>query len=108
MDSSAPGFAARAGLIVVELAEWAGCAFGLLGALLLATNTRASSLGFAAFLASNIAWIGYALARDVDGLLLQQAGFTLTSLLGLYRWRGSVSPRRNTQSETENGYDRRC
>ena len=67
--------------------EWTGCGFGLLGAFLVATNTRVSGWGFAAFLVSNLAWIGFASANGLGGLLLQQAGFTLTSLLGLYRWR---------------------
>ncbi len=69
------------------LCEWVGCVFGLLGAFLLATNSKLSSWGFIAFLISNVAWIIFASAKNSDGLLLQQAGFTLTSLLGVYRWR---------------------
>lgn len=66
--------------------EWSGCALGLLGALLLASNTRHSRWGWIAFLASNGAWIAYSLLVDAHGLLLQQAGFTLSSLLGVHRW----------------------
>ena len=72
---------------MINVMEWTGCAFGLLGAFLLATNTRLSGWGFVAFLVSNAAWIGFASAKGASGLLLQQAGFTFTSLLGLYRWR---------------------
>lgn len=70
--------------------EWSGCCLGLFGALLLATNTRVSRYGWAAFLGSNIALILFSLAIQRDGLLLQQIGFTATSLLGLYRsfWSG--------------------
>lgn len=39
--------------------EWLGCFSGLLGAALLALNTRHSGYGFVAFLASNLCWIGY-------------------------------------------------
>jgi hypothetical protein len=66
--------------------EWAGMATGLLGAGLLAADTSWSWFGFALFLASNIAWIGFACQKRHWGLLLMQVGFTCTSLLGLYRW----------------------
>ena len=69
--------------------EWAGCFLGLTGALLLATNTRISRWGWVAFLASNAAWIGYSISVGAHGLLLQQAGFTITSLIGVSRWFGS-------------------
>jgi hypothetical protein len=72
---------------MIAAMEWTGCTFGLLGAFLLATNTRFSGWGFVAFLVSNAAWIGFAAALGAGGLLMQQAGFTFTSLLGLYRWR---------------------
>ncbi len=77
--------------------EWGGCALGLLGALLLSINTRVSRWGWIAFLASNFAWIGYALSTGAYGLLLQQAGFTVTSLIGIRRWILSVpAPVENT------------
>lgn len=65
--------------------EWAGCALGLLGAFLLATNTRFSRYGWIAFFFANIAMIGLAVLIGGNGLLLQQAGFVATSVLGLYR-----------------------
>ena len=65
--------------------EWLGCVLGLLGAFLLATNTRISRLGWVAFLGANIAMIAFALGINARGLLLQQIGFSLTSCLGLYR-----------------------
>ena len=68
-----------------QIFEWSGATLGLLGAFLLATNTRFSRHGWIAFLCANIAMIAFALRIHADGLLLQQLGFTATSLLGLYR-----------------------
>lgn len=65
--------------------EWVGCLVGLLGAFLLATNTSISRYGWIAFLVANLAMIGLAILIDRWGLLVQQLGFTATSLLGLYR-----------------------
>lgn len=76
---------------MVEALEWFGCATGLAGALLLAMNTKWSAWGWIAFLASNAAWIGFAAAKQAPGLLIQQLGFTATSLLGLYRWRKALA-----------------
>ena len=65
--------------------EWSGCAFGLAGAWLLATNCAVSRWGWLAFLLANFAMIAFAVEIDAYGLLLQQLGFTGSSLLGLYR-----------------------
>lgn len=65
--------------------EWAGTILGLLGALLLATNSKVSRYGWLAFLGANIAMIAFALGIGAYGLLVQQIGFTATSCLGLYR-----------------------
>ena len=76
--------------MMVAIAEWTGCALGILGAFLLATNSRFSAWGFVSFLLSNVAWIVFALAEDKSGLLIQQVCFTGTSLLGLWQWRGKL------------------
>ncbi|HET9643037.1 MAG TPA: hypothetical protein VFP68_06705 [Burkholderiaceae bacterium] len=65
--------------------EWSGSLLGLLGAYLLATHSRVSRYGWIAFLAANIAMIAFALGIERYGLLVQQAGFMGTSLLGLRR-----------------------
>jgi hypothetical protein len=66
--------------------EWpAGSLLGLLGAYLLATHGRISRYGWIAFLAANIVMMAFALGIDRYGLLIQQVGFTGTSLLGLRR-----------------------
>lgn len=65
--------------------EWSGAASGLAGALLLALNTRHSRYGWFGFLVANFVMIGFALLGQHWGLLTQQIGFTLTSLIGIYR-----------------------
>ncbi len=65
--------------------EWAGSLLGLLGAYLLATHSRMSRYGWIAFLAANVAMIAFAIGIERYGLLVQQAGFMGTSLLGLRR-----------------------
>lgn len=67
------------------MAEWIGCGFGLLGAALLALNCRVSRYGWLAFLAANAAMLVFAVDHAAYGLLAQQIGFSLTSILGIYR-----------------------
>lgn len=66
--------------------EWAGCLFGLAGALLLALNNQYSGFGFALFLISNFFWIAYAILIKAKGMFVMQLGFTTTSLVGIYKW----------------------
>jgi hypothetical protein len=75
---------------------------GLVGALLVASTgtelpwpgmaflSQHAALGWIAFLASNLAWIGFAAIRRMPWLLVQQLGFTVTSLLGIWNTLGSV------------------
>ena len=65
---------------------WVGSILGLIGAALLALNFEYSGYGWFAFLASNVAWIAYGLRTKTRSLLTMQLGFTLTSIIGLYRW----------------------
>ena len=65
--------------------EWAGSLLGLLGAYLLATHSRVSRYGWLAFLAANVAMLAFAFGIERYGLLVQQAGFMATSVLGLRR-----------------------
>lgn len=65
--------------------EWSGSLLGLLGAFLLATHSSVSRYGWLAFLAANVAMIVFASAIGAYGLLVQQLGFTCTSLLGFHR-----------------------
>lgn len=70
---------------MIDGLEIAGTAFGLIGAFLLATNTRISRYGWIAFLLANVALVGFAIGIERYWLLAQQVGFTATSLLGLVR-----------------------
>lgn len=67
------------------LTQWSGSMLGLLGAFVLATNTKISRYGWIAFLLANFAMIAFALEDKAWGLATQQVGFCLTSLLGIYR-----------------------
>lgn len=69
-----------------RVAEWAGSLFGLMGAFLLARHDAWSGYGFVAFLISNGCWIYFGIRTKTYGLLVMQAGFTLTSILGIQRW----------------------
>lgn len=70
---------------MITVFEWAGSLLGLLGAFLLATHSRVSRYGWVAFLGANLAMVAFAIGIDRYGLLLQQVGFTATSLFGLRR-----------------------
>lgn len=69
-----------------KVIEWTGATLGLTGSLLLALNTNVSGYGFIAFLVSNVFWIAFGVRNRAWGLVTMQAGFTATSLIGLYNW----------------------
>lgn len=73
-------------IAALDALQWAGCATGVAGALLLAVNTRHSGQGFVLFLVSNGFWIAYGIQTHAVGLITTQVVFTATSLLGIYRW----------------------
>lgn len=70
---------------MIDFLEWVGSFSGLAGAFLLATHSRISRYGWLAFLAANVAMIGFALSIHRYGLFVQQLGFMGTSCLGIYR-----------------------
>jgi hypothetical protein len=72
-------------LALAEMLEWSGAAVGLVGAFLLATNSRCSRYGWVGFLFANFFMLGFAIEGGHWGVLTQQAGFTATSILGIYR-----------------------
>jgi hypothetical protein len=65
--------------------EWAGSVLALLGAFLLATNSRVSRWGWGAFLCSNVLLIVLAISIGRWGFLTMQIGFLGTSILGIWR-----------------------
>jgi len=66
--------------------QWVGCLVGLAGAFLLATKSKVSGFGFVLFLVSNMFWIAFGLMTDAPGLVVMQIGFSLTSILGVWKW----------------------
>lgn len=69
-----------------RLFEWLGSLTGIGGATFLALNMPWSGWGFVLFLVSNVFWITFAISRKYMGLLMMQLVFTLTSVIGIYRW----------------------
>lgn len=66
--------------------SWAGCLSGLLGSALLAGKGKYAGWGFVAYLGSNMAWVAFAICTGNVAMLVQQVGFTLTSLWGIHSW----------------------
>ena len=79
----------------LDALQWAGCATGVAGALLLALNNKRSGWGFVLFLISNGFWTVYGLQTHAAALITTQVFFTATSLLGIYRWLGIARQRKN-------------
>eukprot|EP00456_Euglypha_rotunda_P088992 TRINITY_DN9163_c0_g1_i4.p1 TRINITY_DN9163_c0_g1~~TRINITY_DN9163_c0_g1_i4.p1 ORF type:complete len:147 (-),score=28.40 TRINITY_DN9163_c0_g1_i4:95-535(-) len=75
----------------LEIFETIGAVLGVLGAALLATNTRLSGWGYALFLASNAALLAFGYLAEHWRFVAMQLVFTATSLLGLWRW--VIAPR---------------
>lgn len=71
--------------MVFNWLEWSGAATGLLGAFLLAHNGKYANRGWIFFLVANGFVIAFALQQNHPGLLVQQVGFTASSLYGIAR-----------------------
>jgi hypothetical protein len=80
-------------MMMIAAAEWSGALFGLLGSFLLATHSKLSRYGWIAYLAANVAMLVFASAISAYGLLVQQIGFTATTLLGMHRAGFLTGPR---------------
>lgn len=76
--------------------DWIGSILGLMGAFTLALNSRWSYLGWWLFLGSNVAWITFSLTTNTYSLLAMQIGFTVTSILGIYRSKNKIIYRKFT------------
>lgn len=70
-----------------EAFEWTATLLSLVGALMLATNMKGARWAWPVYLVANVCWVGFALSLDnvAWGLILTQLGFTITSLIGIYR-----------------------
>jgi len=71
---------------MLTLIESLAAACGLLGTLLLAIKGRWSGWGFVAFLVSNAGWLAFAWHNAHWFMFWQQAGFTISSLIGIWIW----------------------
>lgn len=69
-------------------AEWAGAFFGVLGALLVALQVRASGFGFVAYALSNVCFMAFAIAGRHWGILTMNVIFLVLAFVGFYRWVG--------------------
>ena len=75
---------------ITSYLEWIGCVCGIGGALLQALNIRISAWGFALYMASNISWITAGYFSHTAALSVMNMAYTVTSAIGIYRWRKSM------------------
>ncbi len=85
-SASVGGLFLGANMADVGLLQWAGCATGVLGSMLLAWRSRWSGWGFVVYLLSNAFWIAFGIATRAPGLVVMQGVFTVTSAVGIWRW----------------------
>ena len=70
-----------------DLVGWCAALTAMTGAGLLAMRShRWSKWGFVAFLESNVLWITWAIYTGTTHLLVQNLGFTVTSVIGIVNW----------------------
>lgn len=66
--------------------ELASAVLGLAGSLLLATKSRWAGWAFVLWLGSNVGWMAFGVAGGHWWLAAQNAGFFVTSALGVLNW----------------------
>lgn len=87
--------------------EMLSAGLGLLGAILLATKSLYAGLAFVAWFVSNLGWLIFGAHNDHWFFFVQQIGFTVTSVLGIWNW--LVNPAlRQAQAEDEGARERRA
>ena len=70
-----------------DLIGWFAALTAMTGSGLLALRShRWSKWGFVAFLVSNLLWITWAIYAGATHLLVQNLGFTVTSVVGIVNW----------------------
>lgn len=70
---------------LLQVLDWCGSAFGLIGAYMLAFRFRGSRYGWFAFFAANGFYVAMASSVGLPGLLAQQLGFSVSSVIGIYQ-----------------------
>ena len=87
--------------------EMLSAGLGLLGAILLATKSLYAGLAFVAWFVSNLGWLIFGAHNDHWFFFVQQIGFTVTSVLGIWNW--LVNPAlRPAQAEDAGARERRA
>lgn len=70
----------------VQWLEWFGSITGIVGATMMAANTRTSPWAYPVWVIASLAMLAFALSQQHYGLAVQQGFFSAINLLGLYRW----------------------
>lgn len=66
--------------------EWFAAFWGVLGSVIVASNTRWSAWGFPCYAISNAAWVWFGLHHGLPGVVTMNLVFFGTTAFGLWRW----------------------
>lgn len=66
--------------------RWVGTFCGVMGAILVASNSELSKYAFPVFLLSAVLWAVVALELKDRALLMLQIAFMCVDIFGIYRW----------------------
>jgi len=70
----------------VKLLKYIGEIGGIVGALMVATNTDLSAYGYIFFTSSSVAWTIAAFFMKEWSLMRMSIAFTLINFIGVYQW----------------------
>lgn len=73
----------NANMPMAKLAQWGGCATGLVGAAFVAAQSVYTGWGYGLWLISNFFLIAFGVMIHARGFLVLQAGYTATTVFGL-------------------------
>lgn len=73
-------------MLLQTVVEWTGTVTGVLGAAVVASNTKYSPLGWISFLICSVSMAFYGYMTEAWGLFTLEVCFVLTNLMGLWRW----------------------
>lgn len=71
---------------MIEMLEWLGALLGIVGSLLLASNSQYSRWGFVAYLVSNICLIVFAVVIQAVGIATMYTLYTVIAIYGVIQW----------------------
>lgn len=70
----------------IKIVEWIGCIFGVIGAVIVASNLGINVLGYTFFLVGATSYMLVAFVHENRPLLLLNLVFAATNVLGLIRY----------------------